>query len=63
MILQIERDDFTLTAIKLNLNPDDDEIKIKKPTKSDGVITQEESYGRFKELESDRKKRMKADKQ
>lgn len=57
LILQIKRNDFTLTAMKINLNPSDD-VDIKRVEKNDKIITQEESYNRIKELQADRKKRM-----
>lgn len=55
LILQIEDKEYTLTAIKINLNPSED-IKIKRLEKNDKVITQEESFNRIKEMEDDRKK-------
>lgn len=55
LILQIENKEFTLTAIKINLNPTED-VKIKRLEKNDKVITQLESYNRIKEMEADRKK-------
>jgi len=57
LILQIEDKEYTLTAIKIKLNPSED-IKIKRLEKNDNVITQEESYRRIKEVEGDRKKRI-----
>lgn len=57
LILQIEDKEYTLTATKINLNPTED-IKIKRLEKNDKVITQEESFNRIKEMESDRKKSM-----
>lgn len=56
LILQIERDDFTLTAIELNLNPEND-VKIKRLDKNDRVITEAEAYGRVEELEADMRKK------
>lgn len=57
LILQIEEKEFTLTAIKINLNPSE-EVKITRVESDDNVITQEKSYNRINELEADRKKRM-----
>jgi GLPGLI family protein len=57
LILQIEDKEYTLTAIKINLNPSED-VEIKRLKKNDKVITQEESNNRMKEMESDRKKSM-----
>lgn len=57
LILQIEDKEFTLTAIKINLNTSED-VKIKKPDKNDKVITQQESYNRIRKSEADRKKSM-----
>lgn len=55
LILQIDDKEYTLTAIKINLNPSED-VKIKRLDKKDKIITQEESYNRIKEMEGDRKK-------
>ena len=55
LILQIEDKEYTLTAIKINLNPSE-EVKIKRLDKNDKVITQEESYRRIAEVEEDMKK-------
>ena len=57
LILQIEDKEYTLTAIKINLNPSED-VKIKRLEKNDKVITQEESFNRIKEMQGDRKKSM-----
>lgn len=56
LILQIERDKFTLTATKINLNPDDKDIKIKRLDKNAKVITEEEANNRIKEMMDARKK-------
>ena len=55
LILQIEDKEYTLTAIKISLNPSE-EIKIKRLGKKDKVITQEESHKRIKEMAGDSKK-------
>lgn len=56
LILQIERDIFTITATDLELNPEDTNIRIKRLDEGATVITQEESHRRIKEMtaESDR---------
>lgn len=56
LILEIERPEFTISAIKINLNPDGKEIKIKRLDKNDKVITQKEVHSRINEMEADRKK-------
>lgn len=55
LILEINRDKFTIRATELNLNPDED-ITIKRPSENATIITPEESHERIKEMESDRKK-------
>lgn len=60
LILQIEAKEFTLTAVKINLNPKANKVNLKRVDKDEKIITQEESYKRISELEADRKKRMKA---
>lgn len=55
LILEIDRDKFTLRATKINLNPEKKDLKIKKLNKDDQIITQEEAHNRIKELEEDRK--------
>ena len=56
LILQIEHKEYTLTAIKINLNPSED-VKIKGLEKNDKVITQEESFNRIKEMRRDMKRK------
>lgn len=55
LILQIEDNEYTLTATKINLNPSE-EFKIERPKKNAKVITQQESFDRIKEMEEDRRK-------
>ena len=55
LILQIEDREYTLPAIKINLNPSDD-VKIKRIDKKDKVISEKESYRRIEEIMSDREK-------
>ncbi|MCM5662587.1 GLPGLI family protein [Galbibacter mesophilus] len=56
LILQVERDKFTLTATKINLSPDDKDIKIKRLSKDSRVITDEEANKRIEEMMEARKK-------
>ncbi|MCQ0110352.1 GLPGLI family protein [Zhouia amylolytica] len=56
LILQIERDMFTLTATKINFNPDENDLKIIQLDKKGKVITAEESHARIKEMMGARKK-------
>jgi len=56
LILQIEDREYTLTAIKINLNPSDD-VKIKRIDKKDKVISQKESYRRIEEMMKDYSKK------
>lgn len=56
LILQVERDKFTLTATKINLHPDNKEIKIKRLGENDKVLSQEVVNGRIKEITEARKK-------
>lgn len=55
LILQVQRDEFTLTATKINLNPDRTP-KITRPKPNDKIITEADSHKRISTLESDRKK-------
>lgn len=50
LVLQVERDEFTLTATNLELNPEDTNIRIKRLDEGATVITQEESHRRIKEI-------------
>lgn len=54
LILQIEDKEYTLTAVKINLNPKEN-LEIKK-VDDDKVISEEESHNRIKEMMSDREK-------
>jgi len=56
LILQIEDREYTLTAIKINLNPSDD-VKIKRIDKKDKVISEKESHKRIEEMMKDYDKR------
>ena len=55
LVLEVERDSFTITATKINLNPNK-EIKIKRVKSNEKMITREESRARIKEIEEDRRK-------
>ncbi|MCM5662586.1 GLPGLI family protein [Galbibacter mesophilus] len=56
LILQVERDMFTLTATKINLNPNEKDVEIKKIGKGEKIISEEESHDRIKKLTDARKK-------
>ena len=55
LILQIEDKEYTLTTIKINLNPSKD-VKIKGLERNSNVITQEESFNRIEEMVGNIKK-------
>ena len=57
LILQIEDKEYTLTATKINLNPSSD-VKIKRIGKNDKIISQQESFNRIREMNTDIEKRM-----
>lgn len=54
LILEVQRDKFTLTATIINLNPDN-EVKIIKPKENSKIITEEESHALIGNLEEERK--------
>lgn len=56
LILEINRDKFIITATEVNLNPENEKIKIKDLGNKD-FITQEESYKRIEEFMEDRRNR------
>lgn len=56
LILQIERDKFTLTATNLELNPESKNIKIDRITSDDTVISQEEAVSRIQEMTAERER-------
>ncbi|MFL0353151.1 GLPGLI family protein [Xanthomarina sp. GH4-25] len=55
LVLEIYRDKFSLKAIEINLNPEE-EVKIIKPKKNEKIITEEESHAMISEIEAERKK-------
>lgn len=61
LILEIDRDKFTLTARTINLNPKGKDVKIKNLNKDNNAITQKEASKRIAEMEDDRKKRQKSE--
>lgn len=56
LILEINRPEFTISALKIKLNPEED-IEIKRLDRNNKVITQKEAHNRIKELMDDRQKR------
>ncbi|CAM1370505.1 conserved protein of unknown function [Tenacibaculum soleae] len=56
LILEINRDKFNISAIKINFNPTK-ELKIKRPPKKAKIKTEKEAHGIIKDLEKERKKR------
>ncbi|WP_180957913.1 GLPGLI family protein [Psychroflexus sp. MES1-P1E] len=57
LVLQVERKEFTITATKINLNPDGDKLKIKRVGKDEKVISHEEMTKRIAEKMKDYNKR------
>lgn len=55
LILELDASKFTLRATELNLNPQE-EIKIKRPSEKEKVISQKESHERVKRASEDSKK-------
>ena len=55
LVLEIYRDKFSLKAVEINLNPEE-EVKIVKPKKNDKIMTEEESHAMISELETERKR-------
>lgn len=53
LILQVERDKFTLTAIEITLNPNKEFI-VKEVSNSKKIITEKESHRRIAQLQEDR---------
>lgn len=56
LVLQVERDAFTLTATNLELNSEDKKIEINRITNDDKVISQEEYFKRIEEMTTDRER-------
>lgn len=55
LILQIEDKAYTLTAVKINLNPKED-LKINRINEEDKIISETESHKRIEEMMGDREK-------
>lgn len=58
LVLEVERKEFTITATKINLNPDEDRLKIKRVDEDEKVTSQKETYKKIAEMMEDRKKKM-----
>src|SRR5690606_9377555 len=56
LVLEIESPLYTMTATKINLNPEEKDIKIKRPGLNEIIISEEESHKRIKEMTEVRKK-------
>ncbi|MDT0294319.1 GLPGLI family protein [Mesonia ostreae] len=56
LVLEVERKEFTITATKINLNPNEDRLKIKCVDKDEKITSQKESYKKIAEMMKDRKK-------
>lgn len=52
LILQIEDKEYTLTAVKINLNPEKD-VEIKRIDEKDKLISEKESFKRIEEMMKD----------
>ncbi|GAA0751624.1 GLPGLI family protein [Psychroflexus lacisalsi] len=57
LVLEVERKEFTITAIKINLNPNKDNLKIKRVGEDEKVISQKEMNDRIAEMMKDYEKR------
>ncbi|MGY0393539.1 GLPGLI family protein [Bizionia sp. KMM 8389] len=55
LVLEIQRDMFTLTATSIILNPEK-EVKIIRPEENSKILTEEESHNIIGDLEAERKK-------
>ncbi|EMY81072.1 hypothetical protein pgond44_08687 [Psychroflexus gondwanensis ACAM 44] len=56
LILQIDYKEFTLTAIKINLNIKEKDLEIKRVDDIDKLVSEKESHKRIEEIMSDREK-------
>lgn len=56
LILEVETPIYTMTATRINLHPDEKDVKIKRIGENEKVITEEESHARIKEMMDSRKK-------
>lgn len=57
LVLKVKRKEFTITAIKIDLNPDGDKLKIKRVGEDENVISQKEMDERIAEMMEDYNKR------
>lgn len=57
LVLEIERKEFTITATKINLNPNKEKLKIKHVGKDEKVISEKEKNKRIAEMMKDYNKR------
>ena len=58
-MLEVKKKEFTITATKINLNPDEKKLKIKRVDKDEKVISQKEMHERIAEMMKDYDKMMK----
>jgi hypothetical protein len=52
-VLEVKRKEFTITATKINLNPDEKKLKIKRVDKDEKVISQKEMNERIADMMKD----------
>jgi GLPGLI family protein len=57
LVLEVKRKEFTITATKINLNPDEKKLKIKRVDKDEKVISQKEMNERIADMMKDYDKR------
>jgi len=57
LVLEVKRKEFTITATKINLNPEEKKLKIKRVDKDEKVISQKEVNKRIEEMMKDYSKR------
>ena len=53
LVLEVKRKEFTITATKINLNPDEKKLKIKRVDKDEKVISQKEMNERIADMMKD----------
>lgn len=53
LVLEVKRNEFTIKASKINLNPDEKKLKIKRVEKDEKVISQKEMNKRIAEMMKD----------
>ncbi|MDQ7917655.1 GLPGLI family protein [Mesonia sp. MT50] len=56
LVIEVERKEFTITATKINLNPDKKRLKIKPVGKDEKITSQKETYQKIAEMMEYRKK-------